>query len=97
VVRRRPVFLRGTRAPFSRASDRPIAIACFRLVTFVPLRPLLRVPRFRRRIADFTALPAPLLYLAINILPWPSYAGPDKCKRTAITTVPPDVMARAYT
>src|SRR2546428_10860584 len=43
-----------------------MAIACLRLVTFLPLRPLLSVPRFLRRIADFTVLPAPLLYLAIT-------------------------------
>jgi hypothetical protein len=40
-------------APFFRASDNPIAIACFRLVTLRPL--LLRsVPAFRRRIVRFT-------------------------------------------
>src|SRR5205085_2921004 len=64
-VRRRPAFLRGTFAPFLRASDRPIAIACLRLLTFLPLRPLFSLPRLRRRIADLTAFPAPLLYLAI--------------------------------
>src|SRR5262249_14244987 len=54
----------GTLAPFFRASDRPIAIACLRLVTRLPLLPLFSVPRLRRCIADFTAFPAPLLYLA---------------------------------
>jgi hypothetical protein len=54
--------LRGTFAPFSRASDNPIAIACLRLVTFFPLRPLLSVPFFFRRIADSTRLPAALPY-----------------------------------
>lgn len=42
-------FLRGeggTFAPSRRASDRPIAIACLGLVTFLPLRPLLSLPRF---------------------------------------------------
>jgi hypothetical protein len=57
--------LLGTLAPFSRASDSPIAIACFRLVTRLPL-PLFSVPRLRRRIADLTAFPAPLLYLATD-------------------------------
>ena len=38
--------------PFWRASDSPMAIACFLLVTFFPL-PLFRVPLSRRRIADF--------------------------------------------
>src|SRR5262245_43060156 len=44
----------GTFAPFSRASDRPMAMACLRLFTVRPLRPLLSVPRLRRRIADST-------------------------------------------
>jgi hypothetical protein len=34
----------GTFAPFLRASDRPMAIACFGLVTFLPLRPLFSLP-----------------------------------------------------
>ena len=55
--------LRGTFAPFSRASERPMAIACFRLVTFRPLRPLLSVPDFRLCIARLTLLPADLPYL----------------------------------
>src|SRR5262249_7006486 len=45
-----------------------MAIACLRLVTRLPLRPLLSVPRLRRRIADFTDLFPPLLYRAIS---WP--------------------------
>ena len=45
---------RGTLAPERRASDRPIAIACFRLVTFLPERPLRSVPRLRSCIARFT-------------------------------------------
>ena len=55
--------LRGTFAPFSRASERPIAIACLRLVTFRPLRPLLSVPDFRLCIARLTLLPADFPYL----------------------------------
>lgn len=35
-----------------------MAIACLRLVTFLPLRPLLRVPRLRLRIADSTSFDA---------------------------------------
>jgi len=38
--------LAGTFAPFRRASDRPIATACLRLVTLLPLLPLFNVPRF---------------------------------------------------
>ena len=51
-------FLRGTLAPSLRASDNPIAIACFLLVTFLPDRPLLSVPFFRSRIALSTFLEA---------------------------------------
>jgi hypothetical protein len=51
----RPPLLRaGTLAPFFRASESPIAIACLRLVTFFPLLPLLSVPFLRLRIADLT-------------------------------------------
>jgi hypothetical protein len=58
------LFLRGTLAPFFRASERAMAIACLRLFTLPPRPPLpLRsVPRFRRRIALSTLLLAPLLY-----------------------------------
>ncbi|HEU5171247.1 MAG TPA: hypothetical protein VFU46_11955 [Gemmatimonadales bacterium] len=50
--------LAGTLAPFFRASESPIAIACLRLFTLPPLppRPLRSVPRFRRRIALSTLL-----------------------------------------
>src|SRR5215471_19859993 len=71
-------FLRGTLAPFLRASERPIAIACFRLLTRPPLPPFpdRKVPRFRRRIADLTDFCAPLPYrgmshLVANVLQWP--------------------------
>ena len=55
--------LRGTLAPFLRASESPIAIACLRLFTFppLPLLPERSVPLFLRRIALATALLAPLL------------------------------------
>src|SRR5262249_29984434 len=49
--------------PFSRASDRPIAIACLRLVTFRPLRPLRNVPFLRLRIARSTSFDALREYL----------------------------------
>src|SRR5689334_6871137 len=39
-------FLFGTFAPFFRASLRPMAMACLRLVTFFPLRPERSVPAF---------------------------------------------------
>jgi hypothetical protein len=54
---------RGTFAPFSRASERPIAIACLRLLTFRPLPPLFSVPDFRLCIARLTLLLAALPYL----------------------------------
>src|SRR5688572_32446956 len=36
----------GTFPPARRASERPMAMACFRLVTFLPEPPLRSVPRF---------------------------------------------------
>src|SRR5580692_3044579 len=55
--------LGGTFSPFLRASERPIAMACLRLVTFSPLRPLLSLPSCISCISRSTCLPAPLLYL----------------------------------
>jgi hypothetical protein len=46
-------FRRGTFPPFSRASLKPIAMACLRLVTFRP-ELLFSVPFFLRCIADLT-------------------------------------------
>jgi hypothetical protein len=48
--------LRGTFAPDFLASDSPIAIACFRLVTFLPERPERSVPRLRSCMARLTLL-----------------------------------------
>src|SRR5437667_1398885 len=56
-------------------------MACLRLRTVLPLRPLLSVPDLRRRIADFTALPAPLLYLAI-VKP-PRWRSPSRVLHTS--------------
>ena len=60
----RELFLRGTFAPFFRASESPIAIACLRLFTLPPrpLFPRRNVPLLRRRIALSTLLLAPLPY-----------------------------------
>jgi hypothetical protein len=55
----------GTFPPAFLASDNPIAIACLRLLTFFPERPLLRVPALRSCIAFLTLLCAFLPYLAI--------------------------------
>ena len=51
-------FFFGTFAPALRASDSPMAIACFRLVTFFPLRPLFSVPLFFSRMTRSTFSPA---------------------------------------
>jgi hypothetical protein len=58
----RTYFFLGTLAPARRASDKPIAIACLRLVTFLPERPLRSVPRFRSSIARLTFWDALRLY-----------------------------------
>jgi uncharacterized membrane protein len=57
-------FFLGTFAPFLRASERPMAMACFLLFTLPPLPPLpeRNVPLFFRRMALSTDLLAPLLY-----------------------------------
>lgn len=57
-------FLRGIFAPFFRASESPMAMACLRLLTFPPLPPwpLFKVPCFFLRIALSTDLPAALPY-----------------------------------
>jgi len=52
------LFFRGTFAPDLRASDSPMAIACFLLFTLRPERPLRSVPRLRSCIARFTFFPA---------------------------------------
>src|SRR4030095_1564768 len=62
-----PPFFFGTLAPDLRASESPIAIACFRLVTFLPLLPLRNVPFFFSCIALFTFFAAPFEYFAIVI------------------------------
>jgi len=61
------VFFGGTLPPARRASDRPIAIACLRLFTFLPERPLFNVPLLRSCIAFLTLLFALLPYFAMSI------------------------------
>jgi hypothetical protein len=58
----------GTLLPCFRASDSPMAIACFRLVTFFPLLPLFNLPSFISSIARFTFCWLPFEYLAIKII-----------------------------
>lgn len=53
----------GTFLPFRRASESPMAIACLRLLTFLPLFPLLSVPFLRFFIAPLTVFDAPFEYL----------------------------------
>ena len=53
----------GTLAPFLRASESPIAIACFLLLTFLPDLPLFSVPGLRFFMARPTFFDAPLEYL----------------------------------
>ena len=72
-------FFLGTFLPFRLASDRPMAIACFRLFTFLPL-PLFNVPFLRLCIARLTDFLAPLPYLAIM----PSF----QIRRVATSAVP---------
>jgi hypothetical protein len=60
----------GTLSPSALASDRPIAIACLRLVTFLPARPLFNVPALRFFIARSTFADAFFEYFrAMIILP----------------------------
>ena len=63
----RRAFLAGTLPPSLRASERPIAIACFLLVTFLPEPPLFSVPAFFSCIAFSTLSPAFLPYVAMCV------------------------------
>jgi hypothetical protein len=76
--------LGGTFAPFFRASDRPIAIACSRLFTLPPRPdlPLRSVPFFRRRMALSTRLLAALPYFRPLDL---------REERFLVTMIPPTV------
>ena len=60
----------GTFAPDRRASDKPIAIACFLLVTFLPELPLRSVPRLRSRMTFSTFSPAFFPYFLAMVLPF---------------------------
>jgi hypothetical protein len=55
----------GTLAPFSLASESPIAIACFLLFTDLSERPIFNVPFFSRFTALSTYLLAALPYLRL--------------------------------
>ena len=60
---------RGTLAPSRRASLKPIAMACFRLVTLLPEPPDRNVPRLRSCIARSTFCDAFLLDFAMQTSP----------------------------
>ena len=69
----------GTLAPFWRASERPIAIACLRLLTLRPERPLFNVPARRFFIARLTLPEAFLEYFrAIEFLPVARNQSPQR-------------------
>ena len=55
-------FFLGTFLPARRASDKPIAMACFRLLTLLPEPPLFNVPRLNSCIDLPTFLDAASLY-----------------------------------
>src|SRR5258705_14024212 len=63
-------FFAGTFPPARRASERPMAMACLRLVTFLPERPLLSVPLLRSCIAFSTLLCAFFPYFAAIATPF---------------------------
>jgi hypothetical protein len=56
----------GTFAPARRASESPIAIACLRLVTFLPLPPLRSVPCFLSCMVFSTFLDAVLCFAMMS-------------------------------
>jgi hypothetical protein len=59
-------FFLGLFAPFFRASERPIAMACLRLVTFLPDFPDFSVPRFSLCIARLTLEEAAFPYFRVD-------------------------------
>ena len=62
-------FLEGTLSPSFRASDSPIAIACLRLFTFLPERPLFNFPCLYSSITFFTFFCVFFPYLAMTAPP----------------------------
>lgn len=80
-------FFEGTFAPFFRASERPMAMACLREVTFLPLRPLRRVPSLRSCMASFTFSPAFFEYFAIVGNLWVIDTGKTQKTRTIQTRI----------
>jgi hypothetical protein len=64
----RPAVFFGTFCPAARASERPIAIACLRLLTVRPERPLFNVPALRSFIARSTVADAFVEYFRAMIV-----------------------------
>src|SRR5215472_4865693 len=93
-VLRPPFFLAGTLPPALRASDRPIAIACLRLFTVLPERPLFSVPCLRSCIAFSTFSDALLPYAAMKC---PRFVerGPSPGSRRARTRIACGCSAQA--
>jgi hypothetical protein len=61
----------GTFFPLARASESPIAIACFLLFTFLPERPLFKVPALRFFMVRLTSVEAFFEYFrAMDYLPF---------------------------
>src|ERR1043165_8307246 len=60
--RKRGTLKSGRSGKKVKSRKQAIAIACLRLFTFLPLRPLFSVPRLRLRIAPSTFFDAPLEY-----------------------------------
>jgi uncharacterized protein YjbI with pentapeptide repeats len=63
-------FFGGTFAPARRASDNPMAIACLRLLTFLPEPPLRSVPSLRSCMTFLTFACAFFPYFAMSLLRW---------------------------
>jgi len=61
--------------PARRASDKPIAIACRRLLTRLPERPLRSLPRFISCSARRTLMPLARLYLRAMVVTCWFYRG----------------------
>jgi hypothetical protein len=59
-------FFAGTFAPSERASESPMAMACFGFVTFFPLRPDFSLPRLNSCISRSTVFEALGLYFRLE-------------------------------
>jgi hypothetical protein len=78
-------FFAGTLAPSRRASDKPIAIACLRLVTFCPEPPLRSEPDLRSRIvfSTFDCAFSPYFAMSSSVIVGPADARFARRRRRA--------------